>query len=146
MSEAVILERAAAAPIVLLAEVHDDPAHHAWQLRMLSALRGRGRPLVLGVEMLPRRAQPDLDRWVAGELSERAFLQAVRWQETWGHDPALYLPVFRFARDHRIPMLAMNVDRSLVAKVARSGWEAVPAGQREGLGEPAMPAEPYRRS
>lgn len=146
VSEAVILERAAAAPIVLLGEVHDDPAHHAWQLRMLSAIHSRGRPLVIGVEMLSRRAQPNLDRWVASELTERAFLKAVRWQETWGHDPALYLPVFRFARDHRIPMLALNVDRGLVGKVARDGWQAVPAGERQGIGDPAPPAPAYRRS
>lgn len=146
LGDEAVLGRAASARIVLLGEVHDDVRHHRWHEQMLEAIHERRRPLVIGVETLPRRAQPALDAWVAGSLGEAQFLDDVRWSETWGYDPALYLPVFRFARDHRIPMLAMNVDRSLVAKVARSGWEAVPAGEREGVGEPAMPAEPYRRS
>lgn len=141
-----VLGRASATGVVLLGEVHDDPEHHAWQLRVASALHARGRPLVIGVEMLPRSAQPALDRWVAGASSEAEFLQAVRWTETWGHDPELYLPLFRFARDRRIPMLALNVDRGLIAKVGRVGWQAVPVAEREGVGDPAPPAEAYRRS
>ncbi len=141
-----VLDRAAPARIVLLGEVHDDPDHHAWQLGVASALHDRGRAVVIGVEMLPRSAQPALDAWIAGGSSEAEFLQAVRWTETWGHDPELYLPLFRFARDRRIPMLALNVERTLVAKVARVGWEAVPAAERQGVGDPAPPAEAYRRS
>lgn len=145
VAEEAVFDRAGTAGIVLLGEVHDDPAQHAWQLRVISALHARGRPLVIGVEMLPRSAQPELDAWVAGRLGETRFLEAVRWSETWGHDAALYLPVFRFARDHRIPMLALNVDRSLVAKVARSGWQAVPSAERQGIGDPAPPADAYLR-
>lgn len=146
VAEEAVLERAGTAGIVLLGEVHDDPEQHAWQLRVISALHARARPLVIGVEMLPRSAQPALDPWVAGRLGETRFLETVRWTETWGHDPALYLPVFRFARDHRIPMLALNVDRALVAKVARAGWQAVPSAEREGIGDPAPPADAYLRS
>lgn len=146
VAEEAVLGRAGTAGILLLGEVHDDPAQDAWQLRVISALHAGGRPLVIGVEMLPRSAQPELDAWVAGRLGETRFLEAVRWGETWGHDAALYLPVFRFARDHRIPMLALNVDRSLVAKVARSGWQAVPSAERQGIGDPAPPADGYLRS
>ncbi len=146
VGEEAVLDGAAEARIVLLGEVHDDANHHRWQLRVLSALHERKRPLIIGVEMLPRRAQPALDRWVAGGLGEAEFLDAVRWKETWGYDPALYLPVFRFARDHHIAMLALNVERGLIAKVARNGCEAVPSGERQGVSEPASPAEAYRRS
>lgn len=146
VSEEAVLDGAAGARIVLLGEVHDDADHHRWQLRVLSALHERKRPLIIGVEMLPRRAQPALDRWVAGGLGEAEFLDAVRWKETWGYPPALYLTVFRFARDHHIPMLALNVERGLIAKVARNGWDAVPAEERQGIAEPAPPAEAYRRS
>jgi uncharacterized iron-regulated protein len=141
-----ILRRSANARIVLLGEVHDEADHHHWQLQVLAALHERNRPLVIGVEMLPRGAQPALDRWIAGAFSDAEFLEAVRWKETWGHDPALYLPAFHFARSHRIPMVALNVERSLVSRVARDGWGAVPAGERHGIGDPAPPVEAYRRS
>lgn len=146
VGEKAVLEEAARARIVLLGEVHDDPAHHDWQLDLVSALHRQNRPLVIGVEALPRSAQAELDRWVAGELGEAEFLAATRWSETWGHDPKLYFPLFRFARDHRIPMLAMNVDRRLVSRVAREGWAGVPADERQGVGDPAPPAAAYRRS
>ncbi|MGH8630304.1 MAG: ChaN family lipoprotein, partial [Burkholderiales bacterium] len=60
---------------VLLGESHDQADHHRWQLHtlgMLLALRGS---LVIGMEMFPREAQPVLDRWVAGELSEAELLR-----------------------------------------------------------------------
>lgn len=101
--------------------------------------------MVLGVEMLPRSTQEVLDRWVSGALSEAALLEAVHWRETWGFDPALYMPLFHFARLHRIPLVALNVDRALVRRVARDGWAAVPAAEREGVGDPAPPVAAYRQ-
>ncbi|HEY0524042.1 MAG TPA: ChaN family lipoprotein, partial [Stellaceae bacterium] len=121
----------AARSVVLLGETHTDAEHHRWQLQTVAALHGRRPDMVLGFEMFPRRVQPTLDRWVRGELSERAFLDEVRWSEVWGYDPALYMPLFHFARMHRMPMVALNVDRALVRRVSAEGWDAVPAGERE---------------
>jgi hypothetical protein len=61
----------------------------------------------------------------------------------WGHDPQLYLPIFHFARMHRIPMIALNVERSLVRRVGSEGWDTVPPAEREGVGEPAPAPAPY---
>ena len=58
VTAAAVLERAAEGAVVLLGEVHDNPDHHRWQLQTMAALQGRGRTLVLGFEMFPRRAQP----------------------------------------------------------------------------------------
>jgi hypothetical protein len=97
--------------------------------------------MVLGFEMFPRRAQPVLDRWVAGALNREAFLEEVEWSTVWGYDSALYMPLFDFARMHRLPMVALNVDRALVSRVSEEGWPAIPAADRQGLGDPA-PAGP----
>jgi hypothetical protein len=134
----------AARRVVLLGETHTAAEHHRWQLQTIAALHGRRPDMVLGFEMFPRRAQPVLDRWVRGELSERAFLDEVRWSEVWGYDPALYMPLFHFARMHRVPMVALNVDRALVRRVSSGGWGAVPEGEREGVGDPAPAAPAYR--
>ena len=61
--------------VVLLGEQHDDMDHHRWQLQTLAALHAQRPHLVIGFEMFPRRVQPALDRWVAGELTEAEFLQ-----------------------------------------------------------------------
>ncbi len=108
----------------------------------LKALRDE---MVLGFEMFPRRVQPVLDRWVAGELTEAQFLQQSDWANVWGFDPALYLPLFHFARMHRIPMLALNVERALIREVGRNGESALQESQREGVGRPEPPPAEYRK-
>ncbi len=131
---------------VLLGEVHSNAEHHRWQLHTLAALHGVKPRLVIGFEMFPRRVQPVLDDWVSGALTAEAFLEASEWREVWGFEPALYMPLFHFARQNRLPMVALNVDRALVARVGREGWDAIPAEERAGLSDPAPAAEAYRES
>jgi uncharacterized iron-regulated protein len=130
--------------VVLLGESHDDAEHHRWQLRTVEALYARRPGMALGFEMFPRAAQPVLDRWAAGGLDEAAFLRDVDWPKVWGYDPELYLPLFRFARDHRVRMLALNVDRAVVRRVSQQGLAAVPRDEREGVGDPAPASSAYR--
>lgn len=135
--------RAAESRVVLLGETHEVEEHHRWQLQTLAALHAHHPSLVVALEMFPRRVQPALDRWVAGELDEAAFLRESDWRNAWGHDASLYLPIFHFARMNRIPMVAVNVERSLVSAVGDQGLAAVPAAEREGVGDPAPALQPY---
>jgi uncharacterized iron-regulated protein len=139
-----LYDEAARQRVVLLGEQHDDAEHHRWQLQVLGALHARRPDMALGFEMFPRRVQPVLDRWVAGELSEADFLREADWDEVWGFDARLYLPLFHFARMNRIPMLALNVDNALVREVGRAGLDAVPPERREGVGRPAPLHPDYR--
>ena len=136
---------AARGAVVLLGESHTSPEHHFWQMQMVAALRGRTDNMVIGFESFPRRLQGVLDDWVAGKLTAEAFLNAVEWRRVWGYDSALYMPLFQFARLNRIPMIALNVERSLVSRVGREGWAAVPPETREGLTDPAPASEGYLR-
>jgi len=130
---------------VLLGESHTDVDHHLWQLNTLAALQGRGANLVIGFEAFPRRLQSVLNDWVNGKLTDAAFLEASEWQQVWGYDSALYMPLFRFARLNRIPMIALNVERRLVLQVGQQGWESVPVTEREGLSDPAPASVAYQR-
>ena len=75
--------------VVLLGEQHDRMDHHRWQLHVIAGLHALRPELVIGLEMLPREAQPELDAWVAGELDEQSFLDASGWYRVWGFDPEL---------------------------------------------------------
>jgi uncharacterized iron-regulated protein len=130
--------------VVLLGESHNDVDHHLWQLHTMAALHGRGGNLVIGFEAFPRRLQPVLDDWIGGKLTDEAFLKASEWRRVWNFDPALYMPLFQFARLNRIPMIALNVERSLVAQVGQKGWEGVSILEREGLSKPASASLPYQ--
>ncbi|MBS1240396.1 MAG: signal protein, partial [Proteobacteria bacterium] len=138
-----VLARAAKASVVLLGETHDSAEHHRWQLQMIAALHAQRPNMVLGFESFPRRVQPALDRWVAGELSEAEFLAQSDWRNVWRMDPQLYLPLFHFARMNRIPMVALNVESSLTREITQKGYDAVPAEKREGVGRPAPPTDAY---
>ena len=131
--------------VVLLGESHTDVDHHYWQLHTLAALHGRGGNIVIGFEAFPRRLQPVLDDWVAGKLTDEAFLKASEWRQVWGYDAALYMPLFQFARLNRIPMIALNVERKLVSQVGQQGWTGVSISEREGLSDPAPASPAYQR-
>ncbi|MBI2308578.1 MAG: ChaN family lipoprotein [Rhodocyclales bacterium] len=138
-----MVERLGDRQAVLLGEAHESAEDHRWQLHTLAQLHAKRPQLALALEMFPRRLQPVLDRWVAGELTESEFLRQAEWEKVWGFDARDYLPLFHFARMNRLPMLAMNVDRALVDAVAREGWEAVPEKRREGISRPARPSAEY---
>jgi uncharacterized iron-regulated protein len=130
--------------VVLLGESHDQAEHHRWQLHTIMALFSHRPGMVLGFEMFPRRVQPVLDRWSKGELNESDFLRQVDWPQIWGFADALYLPLFHFAHMHRLPMLALNIDRATNRRVAAQGLASVPSTEREGVGDPAPASSFYR--
>jgi len=130
--------------VVLLGEQHDEEDDHRWQLYVLAALHAARPDMVIGFEMFPRRAQPVLDRWVAGELTVKELLVQSEWASVWRLPPEFYLPLFQFARINRIPMVALNVDQALTRAVAEKGWDAVPEAQREGVGRAAPVSRAYR--
>jgi len=138
-----ILDAAASSDVVLLGEQHDAEDHHRWQLHTLAALQAQRPDMAIGFEAFPRRVQPVLDRWVAGELDAAEFFEQVEWHKVWNFPPQLYLPLFEFARIHRIPMFAMNVERELTRAIGAEGWDAVAEARKEGVGRPAAPSAGY---
>lgn len=138
-----LLSEMARRDVVLLGEDHGNADHHRWQLQTLAVLHALEPRMVIGFEAFPRRVQPVLDRWIAGELDAQEFLAQVEWDKVWNFPPELYLPLFEFARMNRIPMLALNVERTLTAAVRKDGWDAVPDEQKEGLSRPARASPAY---
>jgi len=143
-SPTALLAQMARRDVVLLGESHDEEDDHRWQLQVLAALQAQRPRMVIGFEMFPRRVQPVLDRWVAGELTPKELLDQVDWDNTWRLPASLYLPLFEFARINRVPMVALNVDQKVVKAITAKGWDAVAETEREGVGRPAAPAKAYR--
>jgi len=132
--------------VVLLGESHTARDHHLWQSQTIAGLRAMNPNIVLGFEMFPRSVQSALDAWSAGELDEKSFLGQSRWSEVWGYAPEFYMPMFEQARINRNPMIALNVDRSLISKVGREGWASVAEEDREGVTDPAAASADYREA
>lgn len=139
-----LLRRMRAKPAVLLGETHDRADIHRWQLHVLAGLYALDPNVVVGFEMFPRRVQGALDAWVAGESGTEEFLKASEWETVWRFDPALYLPIFHFCRQFKVPMKAINCRRPLVTEVGKLGWDAIAEADRDGV-SPAKPATPAYR-
>ena len=133
-------------PLVYVAEQHDNPASHRLQLKVLKAMQARHPgQLTLGMEMFNNEQQAALDQWVAGELSEKAFLRQSRWYENWGSDFELYRELLEFSRDQKIPVIGLNVPKTLGRKVSMTPLDKLDRETREQL--PAMDmSDPYQRA
>jgi uncharacterized iron-regulated protein len=140
-----ITARLTANRVLLLGEQHATPTHHAWHADTIRQLLDSGKPVVIGIEYLPRAMQPVVDEWVAGTLTPEEFFAKSRWAELWRHDFAAYRPLLDLARERKVPMRALNIDRDFIRSVSRQGFDAAAAAWPGGtpVGKPAAPDEAY---
>lgn len=119
--------------VVVFGERHDSPDDHVAQRTLLQALHDGGVRMSLGLEMFRADAQPDLDRWIAGDMTEKEF--AALFSSNW--TAALY-PYYRdlllYARQEKIPLVGLNLPQSVVSRVSRSGPQALSDEERGQLG------------
>ena len=109
--------------IVYVGEFHDNAAHHAAQLAVIQSLDKRKRPIAVGLEMFQHIEQSILDAWVAQALSEEEMRRA--FARNWSDDWYLYRDIFMYCRERNIPMIGLNVPRSITRKVAQNGFESL---------------------
>ena len=131
--------------VILLGEHHENAKHHEWQLSLLKKVYQNNPKLVIGLEMFPRRMQPLLDQWINKSVSQEEFVKQSEWDDIWAFDFNYYLPMLSFARDNQIPLVAINVDKTLLKMVGKHGWENIPKQHRSGISDPAKPTKPYVR-
>ncbi|OGW49978.1 MAG: hypothetical protein A2078_02900, partial [Nitrospirae bacterium GWC2_57_9] len=116
-----------------IGEYHDQHAHHAVQLEMIKSLYQQDRKLAIGMEMFQRPFQKVLDDYVAGVIDERAFLKGTEYFKRWVFDYNLYKPILDFAREKRIPVIALNQRKEITEKVSKSGLDALTDEERKDL-------------
>lgn len=126
-------ERLRAAQVVYVGERHNSRSSHAAQLRVLEQVYALAKEIAVGIEMLPRTLQPQLDSYLAGRIDTADFLAAVDWDNTWGFDFALYQPLFEFCKNHGVPMYALNAPRDLAKAVRQRGVAGLTASERSAL-------------
>ena len=125
------VERMKGVRIVFAGEVHDKKSHHKLQLDMIRALNEAGVDLAIGVEMFPREDQQDIDRWIWGSMEESDFIKVYKrqWRLPWSN----YREIFLYAREHRLPVVALNVSRKIIHQVFTGGVASLTGEQMEQL-------------
>jgi uncharacterized iron-regulated protein len=119
--------------IILVGEHHSNKQHHQAQLSVIQALNDAGLQVAVGLEMFRNDSQPDLDRWVSGDLDEKRFEKI--FYDNWRYPWPVYRMIFEYARDHRIPMIGLNVPREITRQVSRDGFKSLSQDQKGKLAE-----------
>ncbi len=120
-----MIDEMMAARIVHVGETHNSMPMHEIELQVIRALYERDHNLAVGLEMVPVTLQEALNKWTAGILTKEEFLREVRWYVTWNFNFGYYEKIFDFAREHRLPVYALNAPREVINKIRMRGWDAL---------------------
>jgi uncharacterized iron-regulated protein len=116
-----ILEELSPANIVYLGEIHDRPLDHQNQLAIIQHLYQKKPRLVIGLEMFQKPYQRSIDRYLAGQISETELVKQTEYQKRWGFPWENYAPLLRFAKEHKLKVIALNAPTEITRKVAKQG-------------------------
>jgi len=117
--------------VVFVGETHTRYEHHLIQLEIIQRLHAIDPELAIGLEFFQQPFQEYLDRYVAGELSEQELLQGTEYYRRWRYDYRLYAPILRYAREHKLPLVALNLPMEVTRKAGRLGLDKLSAEERK---------------
>lgn len=107
--------------VIFVGESHDRYEDHLNQLAVIEGLQRRGKDLAIGMEFFQQPFQGALDAFIAGDIDEPELLRRTEYFNRWRYDYRLYRPILRFAREHRIPVIALNLEAEITGKVGQGG-------------------------
>ncbi|MGO9614721.1 MAG: ChaN family lipoprotein [Dissulfurispiraceae bacterium] len=131
--------------IIYVGEFHDRPANHEVQLQVIKAMHKENGSVAIGMEMFQRPSQNAINDYIEGRTDEREFLTKSAYFKKWGFDFNLYKPILDFAREAKIPVVALNIPTELSEKVARTGIDSLSPEERKQIpAEMDLSDEAYR--
>ena len=113
------------ANVIYLGETHTSEADHKAQLEIIQQLYGKKGKIAIAMEMFQRPYQSAIDRYLAGKITEQEHLTQTEYQQRWGFPWEYYAAILRFAKENRLPVLAVNTPSEVTRKVARQGLESL---------------------
>jgi uncharacterized iron-regulated protein len=114
--------------IILVGEHHSNINHHEAQLDVIRAFKEAGIQVAIGLEMFRSDSQEALDRWVDGSIGEEKFQQV--YYDNWNFPWQAYRIIFDYARKEKIPLIGLNVPRSITRQVSQKGFKSLTAEQK----------------
>ncbi|MCL7971316.1 MAG: ChaN family lipoprotein, partial [marine benthic group bacterium] len=119
--------------VVFVGEAHDDPTGHmlegellkrAYEAYAAASAEGEdeGRPLALSLEFFQSDAQPVLDEYLAGLITESSFRAAAR---PWPRYETDYRELIEFSKENGLDVIAANAPRRYTTRVTMHGRESL---------------------
>ncbi|MBK1642438.1 iron-regulated protein [Chromatium okenii] len=125
-----LLDRIAERRVIFIGEHHDRYEDHLTQLAIIAGLHQRGKSIVIGMEFFQQPFQAALDAFIAGEIDELELLRRTEYFDRWRYDYRMYRPILQFARQYRIPLIALNIASEFTAKVGAGGLQSLTDAER----------------
>jgi uncharacterized iron-regulated protein len=119
--------------VIYVGESHTRYDHHLLQLEVIRQLHSLNPELAIGMEFFQQPFQQYLDAYIRGELDEKEMLRRTEYYDRWRYDYRLYAPILRYAREHGIPLIALNLPAEITQKVGRDGMESLSDEERAQL-------------
>lgn len=125
-----IMPRLSGDRVVYVGETHDRYDHHLNQLEVIRRLHRIKPDMAIGMEFFQQPFQSVLDDYISGRSSEKEMLLGSEWYDRWRYDYRLYRPIMQYARENRIPVIALNVARELTYRVSKVGIDGLSQAER----------------
>jgi len=126
-----VIDQVSGKKIVYVGEYHDRLSNHTVELQVIKGLFKKNPMIAIGMEMFQQPFQQVLDDYVSGAIGEREFLKKSEYFSRWVSDFNLYKPILDFARTEKIPIVALNVRREIIDKVAKSGKDSLSIDEKK---------------
>ncbi|MGA7954350.1 MAG: ChaN family lipoprotein [Gloeobacterales cyanobacterium] len=122
-----VIQDLAQANVVYLGETHDSAEDHKAQLYIIQQLYEKDPRMAIGMEMFQRPYQLVLDNYLQGKLTEAALQKQSQYKKRWGYPWENYAPILQFAKEKKLPVLALNTPSEVTTKVSRKGLRSLKA-------------------
>ena len=118
---------------VLVGESHTTYGDHLNQLAIIKNLYRHWGKMAIGLEFVQYPYQQALDDYIAGKITEKQMLHQTHWYDRWRYDFRLYRPIFNYAKQQQIPLVALNTPREITKRISEVGIEGLTAKERAQL-------------
>jgi uncharacterized iron-regulated protein len=130
-----IIENIKKTPVIYVGEKHTFYEDHKVQLDVIRTLHEENPNLAIGMEMFTQSKQQALDDYLSGKTNEEEFLKSSDYFKDWKFNYHLYREILYFAKEKQIPVIALNLKRELIKKVARNGLDNLTADEKKKIPE-----------
>jgi len=117
---AALASRVADVDFLAFGELHRHPAGSLVQKRLLEAMVGQDRPVVLAMEFFERDTQGLLDRYLNDDIEEKDFAKWARQGKAYAKSHA---PLIEICKEQEWAVVAANAPRRLATEFRKSGEE-----------------------
>ena len=118
---------------VLIGESHTTYGDHLNQLAIIKGLRPHWKKMAIGLEFVQYPYQHALDDYISEKITQETMLRKTQWYDRWKYDFRLYRPIFEYAKQQQIPLIALNTPREITKRISKVGIKGLSPTERAQL-------------